>query len=109
MRSGEGPHGLRSSRRPGRNPGDRDQLGEPAPARRRRAVRTHRRPPPLVMCHISHVYPAGASLYYTVACAQAPDPIAQRATAKPPPATTSPPPAAQSPTITRSAPTTVTG
>jgi hypothetical protein len=65
--------------------------------------------PPLVMCHISHVYPAGASLYYTVACAQAPDPIAQRATAKPPPATTSPPPAAQSPTITRSAPTTVTG
>ena len=34
------------------------------------------------MCHISHVYPAGASLYYTVACAQAPDPIAQWATAK---------------------------
>lgn len=24
--------------------------------------------PPLVMCHISHVYPAGASLYFTVAC-----------------------------------------
>ncbi|MGE5288921.1 MAG: FAD-binding oxidoreductase [Micromonosporaceae bacterium] len=37
---------------------------------------------PLVMCHISHVYPAGASLYYTVACAQAPDPIAQWAAAK---------------------------
>jgi len=37
---------------------------------------------PLVMCHISHVYPSGASLYYTVACAQAPDPIAQWATAK---------------------------
>jgi alkyldihydroxyacetonephosphate synthase len=37
---------------------------------------------PLVMRHISHVYPAGASLYYTVACAQAPDPIAQWATAK---------------------------
>jgi alkyldihydroxyacetonephosphate synthase len=39
-------------------------------------------PAPLVMCHISHVYPSGASLYYTVACAQAPDPIARWATAK---------------------------
>lgn len=28
--------------------------------------------PPLVMCHISHVYPAGASLYFTVVCAQGP-------------------------------------
>src|SRR5215472_2543252 len=37
---------------------------------------------PLVMRHISHVYPAGASLYYTVVCARAPDPIAQWATAK---------------------------
>ncbi|MFI0349177.1 FAD-binding oxidoreductase [Actinomadura sp. 9N407] len=26
--------------------------------------------PPLVMCHISHVYPAGASLYFTVVAAQ---------------------------------------
>ncbi|MFG2005459.1 FAD-binding oxidoreductase [Spirillospora sp. NPDC048911] len=26
--------------------------------------------PPLVMCHISHVYPAGASLYFTVVSAQ---------------------------------------
>jgi alkyldihydroxyacetonephosphate synthase len=26
--------------------------------------------PPLVMCHISHVYPAGASLYFTVVCAR---------------------------------------
>jgi len=33
--------------------------------------------PPVVMCHISHIYPAGASLYFTVAAAQAPDPVAQ--------------------------------
>ncbi len=30
--------------------------------------------PPVVLCHISHVYPAGASLYFTVACAQLPGP-----------------------------------
>ncbi|MFC6929714.1 FAD-linked oxidase C-terminal domain-containing protein [Actinomadura yumaensis] len=28
--------------------------------------------PPLVMCHISHVYPAGASLYFTVVSASGP-------------------------------------
>jgi alkyldihydroxyacetonephosphate synthase len=33
--------------------------------------------PPLVLCHISHVYPAGASLYFTVACAELDDPVAQ--------------------------------
>jgi alkyldihydroxyacetonephosphate synthase len=38
--------------------------------------------PPIVLCHISHVYPAGASLYFTVACAQANDPIAQWREAK---------------------------
>jgi alkyldihydroxyacetonephosphate synthase len=38
--------------------------------------------PPLVLCHISHVYPAGASLYFTVACAQADDPIDQWSQAK---------------------------
>jgi alkyldihydroxyacetonephosphate synthase len=38
--------------------------------------------PPAVLCHISHVYPAGASLYFTVACAQLEDPIAQWALAK---------------------------
>jgi alkyldihydroxyacetonephosphate synthase len=38
--------------------------------------------PPVVMCHISHVYPAGASLYYTVVCAQAADPVAQWAAVK---------------------------
>jgi alkyldihydroxyacetonephosphate synthase len=37
---------------------------------------------PVVMCHISHVYPAGASLYYTVVCAQAADPLAQWAAVK---------------------------
>jgi alkyldihydroxyacetonephosphate synthase len=33
--------------------------------------------PPIVLCHISHVYPAGASLYFTVACAQTDDPVSQ--------------------------------
>ncbi|MBE9373771.1 FAD-binding oxidoreductase [Saccharopolyspora sp. HNM0983] len=33
--------------------------------------------PPLIMCHISHVYPTGASLYFTVACARGADPVAQ--------------------------------
>jgi alkyldihydroxyacetonephosphate synthase len=33
--------------------------------------------PPVILCHISHVYPAGASLYFTVTCAQRPDPVAQ--------------------------------
>ena len=38
--------------------------------------------PPAVLCHISHVYAAGASLYFTVACAQLEDPIAQWEAAK---------------------------
>ena len=33
--------------------------------------------PPIVLCHVSHVYPTGASLYFTVVCAQADDPLAQ--------------------------------
>lgn len=33
--------------------------------------------PPIVLCHISHVYPTGASLYFTVVCKQADDPLAQ--------------------------------
>lgn len=37
---------------------------------------------PLVLCHISHVYAAGASLYFTVVCPQTADPIAQWAAAK---------------------------
>jgi alkyldihydroxyacetonephosphate synthase len=38
--------------------------------------------PPLVMCHISHTYPAGASLYFTIVCAQTDDPVSQWAEAK---------------------------
>ncbi|MEU8123471.1 FAD-binding oxidoreductase [Spirillospora sp. NPDC049024] len=38
--------------------------------------------PPLVMCHISHVYPAGASLYFTVVSAQGEDPVDHWAAAK---------------------------
>jgi alkyldihydroxyacetonephosphate synthase len=38
--------------------------------------------PPVVMCHVSHSYPAGASLYFTVAAAQAADPVSQWAAAK---------------------------
>jgi alkyldihydroxyacetonephosphate synthase len=38
--------------------------------------------PPAVLCHISHVYPTGASLYFTVACAQREDPIGQWEAAK---------------------------
>ncbi|MGH3713814.1 MAG: FAD-binding oxidoreductase [Micromonosporaceae bacterium] len=38
--------------------------------------------PPLVLCHISHVYETGASLYFTVVCAQADDPVAQWRAAK---------------------------
>lgn len=38
--------------------------------------------PPVVLCHVSHVYPAGASLYFTIACAQGEDPLAQWAAAK---------------------------
>ena len=33
--------------------------------------------PAIVLCHISHVYPTGASLYFTVVSAQLDDPIAQ--------------------------------
>lgn len=38
--------------------------------------------PALVMCHISHVYASGASLYFTLVCAQADDPVAQWRSAK---------------------------
>lgn len=37
---------------------------------------------PIVMCHISHVYPAGASLYFTVVAALTDDPLAQWHAAK---------------------------
>ncbi|WP_072689040.1 FAD-binding oxidoreductase [Rhodococcus marinonascens] len=38
--------------------------------------------PPLVLCHISHTYATGASLYFTIVCAQNDDPIAQWSKAK---------------------------
>jgi alkyldihydroxyacetonephosphate synthase len=38
--------------------------------------------PPLVMCHISHTYPTGASLYFTIVAKQLGDPIAQWSTTK---------------------------
>ncbi len=38
--------------------------------------------PPLVLCHLSHAYPTGASLYFTVAAKAADDPIAQWTAAK---------------------------
>jgi alkyldihydroxyacetonephosphate synthase len=37
---------------------------------------------PIVLCHISHVYPAGASLYFTVVAALTADPVAQWLRAK---------------------------
>ncbi len=37
---------------------------------------------PLVMCHVSHVYETGASLYFTVVTAQEDDPLAQWERAK---------------------------
>ncbi len=33
--------------------------------------------PPIILCHISHVYRSGASLYFTIVSKQADDPIAQ--------------------------------
>ena len=38
--------------------------------------------PALVLCHVSHVYETGCSLYFTVAAAQADDPLAQWRRAK---------------------------
>ncbi|MGP3535399.1 FAD-binding oxidoreductase [Microbacterium sp. RD1] len=38
--------------------------------------------PPVLLCHISHVYPSGASLYFTVVAAAAADPRVQWSRAK---------------------------
>jgi alkyldihydroxyacetonephosphate synthase len=38
--------------------------------------------PPVILCHISHVYPSGASLYFTVGCAALEDPVSQWLAAK---------------------------
>ncbi len=37
---------------------------------------------PVILCHISHVYASGASLYFTVGCAQLDDPVQQWRRAK---------------------------
>jgi alkyldihydroxyacetonephosphate synthase len=36
----------------------------------------------MVLCHISHLYRTGASLYFTVICKQGADPVAQWSAAK---------------------------
>jgi alkyldihydroxyacetonephosphate synthase len=46
------------------------------------AVRDALNAPAVVLCHISHVYAAGASLYFTVGCAAGSDPVAQWRAAK---------------------------
>jgi len=38
--------------------------------------------PPVVLCHVSHVYRSGASLYFTIGAAALEDPLAQWRTAK---------------------------
>ncbi|WP_427152131.1 FAD-binding oxidoreductase [Streptomyces sp. TRM70308] len=38
--------------------------------------------PPVVLCHVSHVYPEGASLYFTVVAAAGADPLARWLAAK---------------------------
>lgn len=65
--------------------------------------------PPLVMCHISHVYENGASLYFTVVSAQGRTPWRTGPGPSTPPTTPSSPRAAPSPTTTPWAPTTATG
>jgi alkyldihydroxyacetonephosphate synthase len=47
-----------------------------------RGALTEQGTPPVILCHVSHVYPAGASLYFTVGAAQSDDPLTQWATAK---------------------------
>lgn len=46
------------------------------------ATLAERGTPALALCHISHVYETGASLYFTVVCAQSDDPVAQWQEAK---------------------------
>jgi alkyldihydroxyacetonephosphate synthase len=47
-----------------------------------RSSLTEQGAPPIILCHVSHVYPAGASLYFTVAAAALEDPVAQWRVAK---------------------------
>ena len=46
------------------------------------AVREALDTPAVVLCHISHVYASGASLYFTVGCAAGTDPVARWRSAK---------------------------
>ena len=62
--------------------------------------------PPVILCHVSHVYPSGASLYFTVACAQPATRWPSGGRPRPRPATRSWPPAARSPITTASGATT---
>ena len=59
-----------------------------------------------VGCHISHLYPTGASLYFTVLGRQSADPVAQWQAAKDAVSRAIVAPAGRSPTTTRSAATT---
>jgi alkyldihydroxyacetonephosphate synthase len=47
-----------------------------------RAALSGRGTPPLVMCHVSHLYPSGASLYFTFLARQEEDALAQWRAAK---------------------------
>ena len=102
------PHAERSPRAPGsaggsrpRRCGTRSWTSACSPRRWRRRPRgrtstrssravtaaltdalTAERTKPIVLCHISHVYPAGASLYFTVVAALTADPVAQWGRAK---------------------------
>ena len=82
--------------------------------RRRPRARWRRRSPAaatpgIVMCHVSHAYRDGASLYFTFLCAPRGRGAesSSGATSSRPPARRSSPPAARSPTTTRSAATTL--
>ena len=98
-------------RRARRDAGDGHALVEPrAPARGGPGALTGALERALVGCHVSHLYPTGASLYFTVLARQDPaDPVAQWRAARPPPATRSSRRAARSPTTMRSAATTRRG
>ena len=66
--------------------------------------------PSMVLCHISHVYETGCSLYFTVAAKETERPArVVAARPRPPRATRSSTPARPSPTTTPSAPTTSRG
>ena len=79
------------------------------PATRSRGALEARGTPGLVMCHISHLYPDGASLYFTFLAraggGRRAGAVARRSSRRP--ATRSWQPAARSPTTTRSAATTL--